>query len=1209
MTTPSNIFLEKILMVTISIEKFLFNIQMHLKFTALFLSTCLTSQVLSMKEDVVNINKFHTNGNHADIKNHQKEQEYQEPLVIEKGKRKRRINGELPEKRATKKKKLLNGSYIEEEQTKKYSPSSTKEKMGDCKNIWEAIEQTHLTKLEEFINNDPKLLEKTKGKKGFTPLRIAVENNNAEAVKLLCDRGADKNVKDYREKNTPLHIAAEKGYFAIVETLCKQACNVFQYNKRKIPGKKNCYNEYSSLDLAIKNNHLDVVDFFLKQYAASFNNEKMEEYYSSALRFNNLAALKIMEQRFESPFKDFALQTQPYRYVGRFNNYELLDYLKGIGFPPNHKIAWPALEGAVWNNHLGMVKHFVSLGMKPDTDILQGAARHNYTEMVQYLCSIKTPVDYGRHKVSPLLEAVRNDSIEMCKALLDYGADPFAQNVSSLNRDVPLDTPILNIIKNKRVDLLDLFLKKRPDLVEKLSKKAFYNAHYHISEECLKVLINRGIDPNMAFNNGETLLWGLVEREASLENVKLLIENGADPLKQSEGYRCQGWEKVKYKESALESSLRRYFGDSACKKKGYKECPLILIKAAPFQSLSLKVKQDIVKYLDKEGHIDILKECLLTEQNFDIFQDLLEVVKHSPQLKEISKIDHPLFHNSKKWENLKVRLSLRVSFQKHGIRQALIDKYIYRFDLVIPERRQEYHNVHKTKMLTSRVFDPQDVQTTNDFIVPSVIARLDPTSEIYHNIDERENNIKAAKYVIAIVGIHGNNRNILGITSESELYRKALDVLVTFDIVKNTPKDPLNIYKKHKEGLEITIETLTVPSETLGKKSYQIDREFFQQNTFKLNKDSVPYIKESILNDLTQTLHNKYNALSYENKRLFEKEVKDKTTIYWNALLQDSLRNPYMNELLKNRFKSIYHAYFACSMRYISQLPTNVRENSFLTEQEEILLKLASCTLTCTTGKNEGIASFYGNLPPEYSLAGKDSDSDVGINTMLTTLITKLLEDQFSGQNDLMRRLVGIDKEKYNSYLNTQQSLFTNRNALRMILNQNPNRTHPSENSLMEKIVSQRKILTTLYSSVHVKQPVHQALYLKNAIAYHVGLPHSIAYDRATSCLNDTLLGKSTIDLLKAFYSTFTPKHFVNSVKSYINRLFKKGERIKNRYYNNLAHYITNQSTAWEMDKDFNIIGITEDGTAQLLCSLGWLKDVTEAENRMTDDTGNHPEK
>ncbi len=69
--------------------------------------------------------------------------------------------------------------------------------------------------------------------KGRTPLFIAVEFGNSEAIQVLCERKADCTVKEDEHGMTPLHVASWKGLDSIAEILLANGASVDETDKNK----------------------------------------------------------------------------------------------------------------------------------------------------------------------------------------------------------------------------------------------------------------------------------------------------------------------------------------------------------------------------------------------------------------------------------------------------------------------------------------------------------------------------------------------------------------------------------------------------------------------------------------------------------------------------------------------------------------------------------------------------------------------------------------------------------------------------------------------------------------------------------------------------------------------------------------------------------------------------------------------------------------
>ena len=85
---------------------------------------------------------------------------------------------------------------------------------------------------------------------GNPPLVVAVEENQIEIVKLLLNRGADVNVKDWTSKNTALDISEQKGFKHISELLQQRGAK---------------YSSGSSFHLAAKNGDIVSIEEMLSK--------------------------------------------------------------------------------------------------------------------------------------------------------------------------------------------------------------------------------------------------------------------------------------------------------------------------------------------------------------------------------------------------------------------------------------------------------------------------------------------------------------------------------------------------------------------------------------------------------------------------------------------------------------------------------------------------------------------------------------------------------------------------------------------------------------------------------------------------------------------------------------------------------------------------------------------------------------------------------
>jgi len=126
-------------------------------------------------------------------------------------------------------------------------------------NIWEITKRGDLACIQKIFNKNPELIDATDI--AFfkqTPLHIAAQQGFYSVVEFLVNCGADVNVRDSFEQ-TSLHCAASKGNTKVVEFLLNSGAQVNVCDDKK----------YTPLHFASNNKHVKVVELLLSRGAQS----------------------------------------------------------------------------------------------------------------------------------------------------------------------------------------------------------------------------------------------------------------------------------------------------------------------------------------------------------------------------------------------------------------------------------------------------------------------------------------------------------------------------------------------------------------------------------------------------------------------------------------------------------------------------------------------------------------------------------------------------------------------------------------------------------------------------------------------------------------------------------------------------------------------------------------------------------------------------
>lgn len=220
-----------------------------------------------------------------------------------------------------------------------------------------------------------------------------------------------------------------------------------------------------------------------------------------------------------------------------------------------------------------------------------------------------------------------------------------------------------------------------------------------------------------------------------------------------------------------------------------------------------------------------------------------------------------------------------------------------------------------------------------------------------------------------------------------------------------------------------------------------------------------------------------------------EARIRGITAVGYEELKRGSLEGGALLERLlstdggANNKVPIIAACFIAIVSYLETLGQERADGEVFSPMEEGLLHMFASIRGCQQGKSEGINAYYLNvLPtvnryaPAVAAAAIAAEEDTTLQTRVevTGVLLEEVEKMFSGQNYLMKSIVGGEE---------------------------------------------------------VQQASHQAGYLKNLIGHVVGLPDKLLFDAHTSLLYAGLTQISKQDALQAFFGSFLPHELHDRIK------------------------------------------------------------------------------
>ncbi|KAM5489480.1 hypothetical protein MaudMau93_003298 [Microsporum audouinii] len=401
-----------------------------------------------------------------------------------------------------------------------------------------------------------------------TPIQIAAEYGNWEAVQLLLKSGAKVNASlstcceeelkyevsdsDYEYDGddwvyfypipvfTPLQAAVKAGEMAMVRLLLSVGAHI---DARL----RNGYG-FTALQIAVLTENKRLA-LFLLQKGADINAPAgpyngLTTLQAAAMGSNNNELLTLLIESgadVNMPAGKRGCMTALQAAV-RARNIEAVDILINAGAEVNARPSdvegKTALQTAAsMDNNTEMVKTLLKAGADIN-DVpglfdrvmaLQAAVKAGQKETVQLLLEAGATVDLPTHlsSHSPLLQAAKSGDIEIAKLLLSAEADP---NIPASYNN-PL-TPLQEAARKGNIALVELFLSYRADAntpaFPSEGRTCLQAAAEGGSLPVVKALYRAGADPNLppASISGVTALEAAVEKK-SFEIVKFLLENGS----------------------------------------------------------------------------------------------------------------------------------------------------------------------------------------------------------------------------------------------------------------------------------------------------------------------------------------------------------------------------------------------------------------------------------------------------------------------------------------------------------------------------------------------------------------------------------------------------------------------------------------------------------------------------------------------------------
>ena len=396
-------------------------------------------------------------------------------------------------------------------------------------------------------------------KGGWTPLLLAISNNHSKLVdEMIGELGADPNLPNDNDNQTPMYIAASKGFNEIIKILLKykvdlsisrscgasplmiasqsgylETCRLLLLYGAKVNYKME--NGETPLILAVAFNHSEIVEEMIEHYIADPNlpgsSGRTPMYMAASKDYYKIIKI-LIKYGADLNIPDLNGST-PLSVASKFGFLKSCRLLLNYGADINYKNqnGGTPLIAAIVNNHFELVDEMIrEFSADPNyihengQTLIHMAAVKGFNKVIKILLKygvdINCKTEDGR---TPLLLAVDYNHFELVDEMIGkFKADP----------NLPSDdgvTPICHAATKGYSEIIKILLKYGVDINCRMIGGstplllAVYNNHCDLVDEMIGKL---EADPNLPNNDGSTPMF-IAASEGFNEIIKILLKHGA----------------------------------------------------------------------------------------------------------------------------------------------------------------------------------------------------------------------------------------------------------------------------------------------------------------------------------------------------------------------------------------------------------------------------------------------------------------------------------------------------------------------------------------------------------------------------------------------------------------------------------------------------------------------------------------------------------
>lgn len=359
---------------------------------------------------------------------------------------------------------------------------------------------------------------------------------------------------------------------------------------------------------------------------------------------------------------------------------------------------------------------------------------------------------------------------------------------------------------------------------------------------------------------------------------------------------------------------------------------------------------------------------------------------------------------------------------------------------------------------------------------------------------------------------------------------------------RSNPKNPYAVYAKAKKYSEVLTPSVKRTQQRYGDSLYTLlpGKELpIYQHQIPVN--ALPQgIDRSTVEDLFAAFERRIQA-SLEHERLLS-HIQDTTGFSFISHKNNLTRCPYLRSLfpLANETHISFHgSCYIAIVKHLIDLPDDISAGDLLSSREKRLLEISCWIRNCPARQSEAISLLYGSLPVsyQYTPATQDSSEALHVKSFLTNTIHKVFLEILSSDDSYLRKL------------------------------------------------------TKVRSHEEIAQLSHQSVFVKNCLAPHIGLQHTLSFDLSTETLYPALQEQSLSSMLSLFYKHVSLSMLTSPLLEAVNTTnVEEHEEWYRRCIKVLDPIDAEElDKVWDLSDDDSTFSLTQYGALEILRKAGFL--------------------